>query len=298
MSPVRYEEIRPSGALNRVRGMGFKWSLNPYQGCVHGCHYCFARHYNYFQNLDPGEDFSEIIFVKVNAPEILLGEISRPSWKREEVAIGTSTDPYQPIEGKYRLTRGCLEVLCRRRNPISLVTKGTLVIRDIDLLAELSRVAGCTVCFSITTLDDTLKRRLEPGTPPPLKRLQAMERLALAGVNAGVLLAPIVPGITDSLENLTAVVRGAAEHGARFLHSQRAVPQGGHEAAFLQLPREGVSSADIAVQASVRGRLWPQGASRRVLQSQVAGLNQLYGLSRRESAPESPLVDRQLQLAL
>ena len=297
MSPVRYEEIHPSGALNRVRGMSFKWSLNPYQGCVHGCHYCFARHYNYFQNLDTGEDFSGIIFVKINAPEILLGEISRPSWKREEVAIGTATDPYQPIEGKYRLTRGCLEVLCRRRNPISLVTKGTLVIRDIDLLAELSRVAGCTVCFSITTLDDTLKRRLEPGTPPPLKRLQAMERLALAGVNAGVLLAPIVPGITDSLENLTEVVRGAAEHGARFLHSNVLFLKEGtkqHFFSFLEKEYPRLISPYKGLYAGV----YAPGRFKEGLQSQVAGLKQLYGLSRRESAPESPQVDRQLQLAL
>ena len=208
MPKIVYEEVHTRGALNRVRGMGFNWSFNPYKWCVHGCHYCFARRYHFFHNLNPGEDFSGVIFVKVSAPESLLHELSRPSWNRETVAIGTATDPYQPIEGRYRLTRRCLEIFCLKRSPISLVTKGTLVIRDQDLLTELGRSAGCTVCFSITTLNGVLCSQLEPGTPPASKRLKVMERLVNKGVNAGVLLAPIIPGITDDDANLTEVVRG------------------------------------------------------------------------------------------
>ena len=128
MPKVRYEEIQTASALNRVRGMDFNWSLNPYQGCAHGCHYCFARRYNYLRDLDPHEDFSGVVYVKLNVSSALRHELSRPSWNYETVALGTSTDPYQPVEGKYRLTRGCLEVLCMKRNPVTLVTKGTMAV--------------------------------------------------------------------------------------------------------------------------------------------------------------------------
>ena len=138
--------------------MDFKWSLNPYQGCVHGCHYCFARRYHSYLDLNPGNDFSGIIFVKLNVPELLRRQLAHPSWSFETVALGTATDPYQPIEGKYRLTRRCLEVFSSMRSPMSLVTQGTMVVRDLDVLVDLSNRAGCTVCFSITTLDEALWR--------------------------------------------------------------------------------------------------------------------------------------------
>ena len=131
---VQYIDTQCRGALNRVRGMGFRWSLNPYRGCVHDCHYCFARRYNAFQDLNPSEDFSGLVFIKTNVVERLRAELSRRSWRREVVAIGTATDPYQPIEGSKRLTRGCLEALAERRTPLQLVTKGTMVQRDIDVL--------------------------------------------------------------------------------------------------------------------------------------------------------------------
>ena len=215
---AKYMDTECKSALNRVRGMGFRWSLNPYRGCVHGCHYCFARRYNAFHDLNASEDFSGLVFAKVNIVEVLRAELSRPSWRREVVAIGTATDPYQSIEGARRLTRGCIEALAERRTPLQLVTKGTMVQRDIDVLAEASRRADATVSFSITTMDPDLWRELEPGTPPPWKRLQAMERLSKAGILAGVLLAPIVPGITDNHEGLAAVVEAASAHGAHFLH--------------------------------------------------------------------------------
>ncbi len=206
-------------ALNRVAGMDFRWSLNPYRGCVHGCHYCFARRYHSHLELDPGDDFTGVIFVKANCPEVLGLELSRPSWRRDTVAVGTATDPYQPIEGKYRLTRRCLEMFAAWRTPIALLTKGTLAVRDVDVLQELTSRTGSTICFSVTTVDRETARGLEPGTPPPEKRLLAMSRLVDAGVNAGVALAPVVPGITDGRANIEAVVRAAADHGARFLWS-------------------------------------------------------------------------------
>ena len=297
MTQVRYEEAQTVSALNRVRGMRFKWSLNPYQGCVHGCHYCFARRYHYFLDLDPDKDFSGIIFVKLNIPGLLRRELSRSSWDYETVVIGTATDPYQPIEGKYRLTRQCLEAFCQKGSPVSLVSKGTMMIRDQDILAELSERAGCTVCFSITTLDDDLWRRLEPGTPPPRKRLQAMERLVASGVNAGVLLAPIIPGITDSNENLTEVVKGAAEHGARFLESNVLNLKEGTKQHFMgfleqEYPRlarayRGVYTGAFAPRYLVEG-----------LQTQISQLKQIYGLENRYAEPNSPKRPQQLELSI
>jgi DNA repair photolyase len=213
--------------------MAFAWSINPYKGCVHGCHYCFARRYHSFIDLDVGDDFTGIILVRVNAPEVLRRELAKRSWKREMVALGTATDPYQPIEGKYRLTRGILEALRDFRTPVSIITKGSMVVRDIDVLADLQQRAGCTVSFSTTTLDEDTWRRLEPGTPPPLQRLRAMQRLAEAGVNAGVNLTPVVPGLTDNLDNLQAVVRAASEHRASFVNAMPLRLQTGVKEHFL-----------------------------------------------------------------
>ena len=197
--------------------MPFKWSLNPYKGCVHSCHYCYARRYHNFLDLDAGRDFESVIFIKANLPHVLRQELRRTSWVGDEVAIGTATDPYQPIEGRYRLTRLCLEAFADHSNPVTLVTKGTLIVRDVDVLSDLAGRGGCTVCFSITTLDKKRWLQLEPGTPPPDQRLRAMEKLAASGVRAGVLLAPVIPGITDDMANLESVVRSAADHGAQFL---------------------------------------------------------------------------------
>ena len=130
---VRYEETQCRSALNRVQGMQFRWSLNPYRGCVHGCHYCFARRYHSYYDLNVGDDFTSVIIVKTNVARVLRKELSRPSWRREPVAVGTATDPYQPIEGKYRLTRQCLEAFADCRSPVRMVTKGSMIIRDIDV---------------------------------------------------------------------------------------------------------------------------------------------------------------------
>jgi DNA repair photolyase len=220
MSAVQYEEIECRSAINRVEGMTFRWSLNPYQGCVHGCHYCYARRYHGFRELDASRDFSGVIFVKTNIERVLRTELSRPSWGRDMVSIGTATDPYQPIEGRYRLTRGCLKAFADHGSPVSLVTKGTMAQRDRDVLSALSAGPGCTVCFSITTLDTDLWRSLEPGTPPPRQRLSVLKRLVESGVHAGVFLAPILPALTDDPRSLEEVVRAAADHGARFLGAQ------------------------------------------------------------------------------
>lgn len=219
MAGVHYEEVTCKSALNRVHGMPFAWSLNPYRGCVHGCAYCFARSTHGYFNLDAGRDFSSIIFVKVNVADVLAMEVARRGWRREQVAIGTATDPYQPIEGRYRLTRRCLETLCRFHTPASLVTKGTMIVRDIDVLRELATGVGVTVCFSVPTIDRDIWRRSEPGTPPPEQRLKVMARLVAGGVRAGVLMAPLLPGLSANPDQIERTVRAAAQHGACFIGS-------------------------------------------------------------------------------
>jgi DNA repair photolyase len=194
--------------------MPFRWSLNPYRGCVHGCHYCYARATHPYLGLNADEDFATRIIVKSNIPEVLRRELGRRTWKRERVAIGTATDAYQPCEGRYRLTRRCLEALRDANTPVSIVTKSTLILRDRALLTQLAQGPGATVYFTITTLDDALWRLIEPGTPPPLKRLEVLRRLSHEGVRCGVFLAPILPGITDGVESIEAVAAAARAHGA------------------------------------------------------------------------------------
>jgi DNA repair photolyase len=201
-------------ALNRVSGMPFRWSLNPYRGCTHRCHYCYARLSHTYLGMNAGEDFATKIVVKTNMPDVLRQELRRRSWTREKVAIGTATDAYQPCEGRYRLTRRCLQALRDADTPVSIVTKSTLILRDRELLTQLAHGPGATVYFTITTLDDALWRLIEPGTPPPHKRLKVMQQLSAAGVPCGVFLAPILPGITDAVESIDAVAAAAKTHGA------------------------------------------------------------------------------------
>ncbi len=214
---ARYQEITCRSALNGVKGMPFGWTLNPYRGCTHGCHYCFARRYQTQFELGPGDEFSSLIFVKVNFAEVLRRELDKPAWARERVAVGTATDPYQPIEGHYKLTRGSLHALLAGRTPVALVTKGPMVVRDADILAEIGRRYGCTVCMSVPTVDEDAWRALEPGTAHPLQRLRAVRRLRDAGVDAGVLMAPVVPGFTTQPSKLEATIKAIADHGAAFM---------------------------------------------------------------------------------
>jgi len=214
---VEYVETTCKSALNRVQGMPFKWSLNPYAGCAHACVYCYARsHYALAGHGEPGREFETRILVKTNFADVLRRELGRPRWSFEMVAIGTATDCYQPAEGRFRITRAALEALRDVANPLGMVTKSPLVLRDLDVLAPLARLAKVRIFFTITTVDLSLSRTLEPGTANPFKRLEVMRRLNEAGVPAGVLLAPILPGITDSMASLEAVAEAAADHGAAF----------------------------------------------------------------------------------
>jgi DNA repair photolyase len=214
-----YREIRCRSALNRVRGMPFKWTLNPYRGCTHACHYCFARRYQSQLELDADDQFASLIFVKVNFVDRLRAELDRPAWVREQVALGTATDPYQPIEGAYQLTRGALECLARAATPVGIVTKGPMVVRDRDVLLDLASRAECRVYLSVPTVDEDAWRRLEPGTAHPLQRLRAVRTLVDAGIEAGVLMAPIVPGLTSQPAKLERTIQAIADSGARHVGS-------------------------------------------------------------------------------
>ena len=210
---ARYQEVQVRSALARTEGMPFKWALNPYRGCTHACEYCYARKYQRHLELGTGDDFSSVIFVKRNLPEALARELARASWARETVAIGTATDPYQPIEGHYKLTRRCLEVLIRARTPFSIVTKGPMVVRDIDLLVDASKHVDCQVYLSVPSVDEDAWAKLEPGTAPPLQRIRAVRQLADAGVDARVLMMPLVPGVTTSRPIVERTLQAFADAG-------------------------------------------------------------------------------------
>jgi DNA repair photolyase len=232
-----YQEIRCRSALNSVKGMPFNWTLNPYRGCTHGCHYCFARKYQAQLEMGAGDEFASVIFVKVNFVEVLRKELDHPKWGREHAALGTATDPYQPIEGHYKLTRRTLRALVEGKTPVGIVTKGPMVVRDIDVLQDLSKVAGATVYVSVPTVDDFAWRTLEPGTASPLQRLRAVRSLVDAGIEAGVLMNPLVPGFSTHPAKLEATVKAIADHGARFVGSNPMFLEGGtrdHFMRFLQ----------------------------------------------------------------
>jgi DNA repair photolyase len=214
---ITFHEIRAKSIINKVPAASrvpFTWTINPYRGCSHACRYCFARNTHTYLDLDAGEDFDRQVVVKLNAPEVLARELRSPRWTREHVAMGTNTDPYQHAEGKYHLTRGIIGVLSEVRNPFSILTKSTLILRDTEALATAVARTDVSVNFSVGCLDRSVWKLTEPGTPPPDKRLNALRRLTEAGVSCGVLVAPVLPGLSDSDEHLRAVVEAAASAGA------------------------------------------------------------------------------------
>jgi len=216
---IEFVHVRAKSLLNHVpaaAGMPFEWTINTYRGCTHACVYCFARPTHTYLDLDAGKDFDSVIVVKINAVERLRAELRRPSWRGQHVALGTNTDPYQRCEGRYRLTRGVIETLTEAGNGYSVLTKGTLVTRDLDVLREAARRGVCTgVSLSIPTLDPDVWRASEPGTPDPHRRIETIARLHEAGIPTGVMLAPIIPGLSDDPDGLDAVVRAALAAGAQ-----------------------------------------------------------------------------------
>jgi DNA repair photolyase len=287
---ARYQEVTCRSALNAVKGMPFEWTLNPYRGCTHGCHYCFARRYQTQLELNAGDEFSSVILVKVNFPEVLRRELDRPGWTRELVAFGTATDPYQPIEGHYRLTRRSLEALVAARTPIGLVTKGPMAVRDGDLLAELGRCAGCTVYFSVPSVDEDAWQALEPGTAHPLQRLKAVRTLREAGVRAGVLMAPLVPGFTTDRRRLEETIKAIAAHGAAFVGANLLYLQDGTRDHFMNfLEREFPSMRAGYERLYRRKRVPPEYAAQ--VKALVSTLQRRYRVGEREPAQALPGAD-------
>lgn len=220
MARFTVHEIQCKSAINAVKGMPFSWSLNPYRGCRHACVYCYARPTHEYLGLDSKAGFQEVILAKVNAPEMVRKELSRETWRGENVVIGTATDPYQQAESRYRITRGVLEAFRDAGNPVSITTKSPMVLRDLDLLSDLAKHVRVTVHFTVTTMDETLWKEIEPTTSKPRKRLEALKTLRDHGIHAGVFLSPVLPGLTDDEAHLEAVIEAAAEAGAEFIFSQ------------------------------------------------------------------------------
>jgi DNA repair photolyase len=214
MRGVTVIEQQAKSIINAVTGMPFKWSINPYRGCYHQCVFCYARRSHTFLEADGVREWGSKLYVKANAPAVVRSELAKRSWKRERISIGTVTDPYQPIEGTYRVTRGILEALRDYASPASIITRSPLVVRDIDVLAALARVSRVSVSISIATLDEKLARDIEPTVAPPRSRLRAVRMLAEAGIDVNVALAPVMPRITDTPESIEAVVAAAREAGA------------------------------------------------------------------------------------
>jgi len=217
---ITFYEIRAKSIINRVpeaSRVPFKWTINPYRGCSHACFYCFARNTHTYLDMDYGEDFNNQIVVKVNAAERLRVELAAPRWKHEHIAMGTNVDPYQRAEGRYKLMRGLLEALRDAANPFSILTKGALILRDLPLLEQAADVTDVSAAVSVGFLDDAVWRSVEPGTPPPQRRLDVARTLNEAGISCGVLMAPVLPYLTDSDDQLESTVAAVAATGAPYV---------------------------------------------------------------------------------
>jgi DNA repair photolyase len=217
---IRFYEVRAKSILNHVpeaSQMPFRWTINPYRGCTHACQFCFARPTHKYLDFDAGRDFEREIVVKVNAPELLRAELARPSWKGEHVALGTNTDPYQWVEGRYRLMPGIWEALRDARNPCSVLTKSPLLLRDLPLMKEIAERTEFAAALSVPTIDEKVWRATEPHTPNPKARLEAVSELTRAGIRTGVLVAPLMPGVNDAPEQVAPILELASQAGADYV---------------------------------------------------------------------------------
>jgi DNA repair photolyase len=267
--------------------MDFRWSLNPYMGCVHRCTFCYVRGFELRADRPWDDRYGRSIRVKVNIAEILTRELARPSWQRESVAIGAATDPYQPVEGRYRLTRGCLQAFAAARSPFSLVTRGPMIIRDVDVLQHAAQRAAVHVSFSIPTLDLEVWRRTEPGTAPPRQRLRALRRLVDAGVDAGVGMAPILPGLSDAPAQLAEVVRAARDAGATGVWCNVLHLQPGTREHFLEHLARDWPALLPRYEALYRGR-YLERREADPIKARVAALRAEYAVADRRMRPLTP----------
>jgi DNA repair photolyase len=279
--------------------MPFGWSLNPYMGCAHQCTFCYVRAFELRADRPADERYGASIRVKTNVAEVLRRELARPSWQREGIAIGAATDPYQPAEGRYRLTRACLQVLSAAANPFGIITRGPMIVRDLDVLAEAARRAEVSVTFSIPTLDVDIWRRTEPGTAPPHQRLRALRQLVDAGIKTGVGMAPILPGLSDKPELLAEVVRAARAAGATGVWANLLYLKPGTKEHFLAaLERDWPELLPRYEQLYARRAYLPAEKTKPV-REQVRELARAHGVrDRRNVRLEPPADPEQLSLAV
>jgi DNA repair photolyase len=296
---AQYREEPCKAALNRVKGMMFEWSLNPYMGCVHRCTFCYVRAFEMRADRPFDDRYGRSIRVKTNVVEVLRRELARQAWEHETVAIGAATDPYQPAEGRYRLTRGCIEALGAASNPFSLITRGPLIVRDVDVLAEAARHASVSVTFSIPTLDDEVWRKTEPGTAHPRQRLRALRELVEAGINANVGMAPILPGISDRPEQLEEVVREARAVGACGVWANLLFLRPGTREHFLEALADEFPDQLARYERLYARRAYLGADHAKPIRSQVADLARKHGVRDRRRTPILPEPEpEQLALAI
>jgi DNA repair photolyase len=285
-------------ALNPVRGMPFRWSLNPYMGCVHRCTFCYVRHFEQRADRPADDRYGRSIRVKTNIADVLRRELARPSWERDEVALGTATDPYQPAEGRFRLTRACLLELAGSGTPFSIVTRGPLVVRDIDVLQGASTQVDVSVYFSVPTLDERVWRTTEPGTSPPRSRLEAVRRLSGAGIDVGVGMAPILPGLSDHPDQLEAVVRAARAAGARGIWASVVHLRPGVREHFLEALARDWPEEVARYEALFGDRAYLPAAVTRPVVEQVRAMSRMVPTPRRREARKGRRPHRAEQLSL
>jgi DNA repair photolyase len=296
---AEYREEPCKAALNRVKGMMFEWSLNPYMGCVHRCTFCYVRAFELRADRPFDDRYGRSIRVKTNVVELLRRELARQTWEHETVAIGAATDPYQPAEGRYRLTRGCIEALGAASNPFSLITRGPLIVRDVDVLAEAARHASVSVTFSIPTLDDDIWRKTEPGTAHPRQRLRALRELVEAGIKANVGMAPILPGISDRPEQLEEVVREARAAGACGVWANLLFLRPGTREHFLEALADEFPDQLARYERLYARRAYLGAEHAKPIRSQVADLARKHGVRDRRRTPILPEPEpEQLALAI
>src|SRR6476620_7457373 len=298
MAP-EYREEPCRSALNRVKGMMFDWSLNPYMGCVHRCTFCYVRAFERRADRPADDRYGTSIRVKVNVADVLRRELARPSWAREHVAIGAATDPYQPAEGRYRLTRACIEALGEARTPFSIITRGPMIVRDVDVLVEAARRASVSVTFSIPTLDEDVWRKTEPSTAHPRQRLRAVARLVEAGIKTGIGMAPILPGISDSPAQMEEVVRAAREAGATSIWANVLYLKHGTREHFLEALAADWPEELHRYERLYASRAYLPKAEVEPVRTLVAQLRKRHGIGdRRRVRVEPPAAAEQLTLAV
>ena len=296
---VEYREEPCRNALNRVKGMAFGWSLNPYMGCVHRCTFCYVRAFEQRADRPSDERYGTSIRVKVNVADVLRRELARPSWEGDSVAVGAATDPYQPAEGRYRLTRGCIEAFAEASNAFSLITRGPMIVRDLDVLAEAARRAAVSISFSIPTLDEEVWRKTEPSTAHPRQRLRAVKELVDAGIKVVVGMAPILPGISDRPEQLREVVKAARQSGATAVWTNLLFLRPGTREHFLEhLAADWPGMVD-RYDTLYEGRAYLPAAEATPVRRQVAELAREYGVRDRRREPlDGSFHDKQLALSV